>query len=113
MSELLEVAKAQFKDRMGGALQSVDVPEWGTKIYFKPCMTFRQQGEILNLASQGQQAEAIALTFIMRSLDENGKMLFKTINRKEILNQVDPDVISRVVTAMGGDDLDVDEAEKN
>ena len=113
MSELLEVAKAQFKDRMGGTLQAVDVPEWDCKIYFKPCLTFRQQGEILNLASQGQQAEAIALTFIMRSLDENGKMLFKTVNKKEIMNQVDPDVISRVVSAMGGDDLDVDEAEKN
>jgi len=113
MSELLDVAKAQFRDRMGGALNSVEVPEWNTSIYFKPCMSFKQQGEVLNLASQGKQAEAIALTFILRSLDENGKGLFKRVNMTEIMNQVDPDVISRVVSAMGGDELDVDDAVKN
>jgi hypothetical protein len=113
MSELLDVAKAQFRDRMGGALNSVEVPEWNTTIYFKPCMSFKQQGEVLNLASQGKQAEAIAMTFITRSLDENGKGLFKRVNMTEIMNQVDPDVISRVVSAMGGDDLEVEDAVKN
>jgi len=118
MSDLLEVAKLQFRDRMGGALKSVDVPEWQvngkpTVVYFKPAMTFRQQGEVLSLAGQDKQVDAIIMTFIFRALDSEGVPLFKKIHFKEIINELDPDVIAGVVSAMGDESMEVEDAVKN
>jgi len=118
MTALLEVAKLQFRDRMGGALKSVEVPEWQvdgkpTVIFFKPAMTFKQQGEVLSLAGQDKQVDAIIMTFIFRALDSEGVQLFKKIHFKEIINELDPDVIAGVVSAMGDEAISLEDAEKN
>jgi hypothetical protein len=118
MSAILEAAKVQFRDRMSGKLQSSEVPEWIVKgepavIYYKPSMNFKEQGEVLKLHSENKQAEAVAMTFILRAMDENGTKLFKRANLTEFMQSVDPEVISRVVSEMGGDDADMEEATKN
>jgi hypothetical protein len=118
MSAILEAAKVQFRDRMSGKLQVSEVPEWivdgePTLIYFKPSMNFKDQGEVLKLHSDNKQAEAVAMTFILRAMDENGTKLFKRANLTELMRSVDPEIISRVVSEMGGDDADIDEATKN
>ena len=115
MSNILEVAKTQFRDRMSGKLQSSNVPEWvvdgkETVIFYKASMNFRDQGEILKLHSEGKQAEAVAMTFILRAMDEDGTKLFKRANMTELMRSVDPDIISRVVSEMGGDDVDFEDA---
>jgi hypothetical protein len=115
MSNILEVAKTQFRDRMSGQLKSSNVPEWvvdgkETVIFYKASMNFRDQGEILRLHSDGKQAEAVAMTFILRAMDENGTKLFKRANMTELMRSVDPDIISRVVSEMGGDDVDFEDA---
>ena len=53
------------------------------------------------------------MTFILRALDEDGKMIFKRANMTELMRSVDPEIISRVVSEMGGDEPDFDEATKN
>ena len=118
MSQILEVAKTQFRDRMSGKLQSSNVPEWvvdgkETVIFYKASMNFRDQGEILKLHSEGKQAEAVAMTFILRAMDQDGAKLFKRSNMTEIMRQMDPDIISRVVSEMGGDDPEFEDAIKN
>ena len=109
MSELMEQAKAHFKSRMQGELKWVDVEEWGNgspqRVYFRPSLTLKDQGEILALSNEGKQAEALALTLILRSLDEEGKRLFVRANQTELLRSVDPDVIVRIINAMNDDDL--------
>lgn len=115
MSNILEVAKTQFRDRMSGKLQSSVVPEWvvdgkETVIYYKPSMNFKDQGEVLKLHGEGKQAEAVAMTFILRAMDQDGTKLFKRSNMTEIMRQIDPDIISRVVSEMGGDDVDFEDA---
>jgi len=118
MSAILEAAKVQFRDRMSGKLQSSEVPEWvvngeATIIYYKPSMNFKDQGEVLKLHSENKQAEAVAMTFILRAMDENGTKLFKRANLTEMMRSIDPEVISRVVSEMGGDDADMEDAIKN
>tara|TARA_B110000902_G_C14114760_1_gene515753 strand:- start:533 stop:889 length:357 start_codon:yes stop_codon:yes gene_type:complete len=115
MSAIIEAAKLQFKDRMGGKLNSSEVPEWEvggkpTIIYYKPSMNFLDQGVVLKLHSEGKQAEAVAMTFILRSMDEDGVKLFKRAHMTEVMKYVDPEIISRVVSEMGGDDLDIEDA---
>jgi hypothetical protein len=53
------------------------------------------------------------MTFILRAMDENGGKLFKRANLTELMRSVDPEIISRVVSEMGGDDPDMDDATKN
>jgi len=118
MSEMLEAAKVQFRERMSGKLKQADVPEWIVNgkpsiIYYKPSMNFREQGEVLKLHADNKQAEAVAMTFILRALDEDGTKLFKKANMTEIMTRFDPEIISRVVSEMGGDDPDVEDATKN
>lgn len=118
MSEMLEAAKLQFRDRMSGKLQSVEIAEWivnekPSMIYYKPSMNFIEQGQVLKLHAENKQAEAVAMTFILRARDENGVKLFKPANMTEVMRSVDPDIISRVVSEMGGDDPDIEEAIKN
>jgi len=118
MSAILEAAKTQFRDRMSGKLQSAEVPEWivngeATVIYFKPSMNFKDQGAVLKLHAENKQAEAVAMTFILRALDEDGGKLFRAANLTEFMRSVDPEIVSRIVSEMGGDDPDMDEATKN
>jgi hypothetical protein len=118
MSAILEAAKSQFRERMSGKLKYSEVPEWlvggePTKIYYKPSMNFKDQGEVLKLHSDNKQAEAVAMTFILRALDEDGARLFVRTNMAEMMRGVDPEIISRVVSEMGDDDPDVEDAIKN
>ena len=109
----------QFSERLNAGLQCVEVPEWpdedgkNTKIYFKPSLNLKQQQKILELSSKNLVVEAIAQTLILRALDENGKPLFNQANMNEIMRQLDPDVVSRIVSAMNAEDLTDDVIEKN
>jgi hypothetical protein len=111
MSELLEVAEAQFKEKLA-VIKNIEVPDWNIKIYFRQSMTFKQQAEILALTNKDRHVDAIVTTLILRALNEDLEPLFKPMDKVR-LKRCDPDIISRIVTEMGGDELDVDEAEKN
>ena len=50
------------------------------------------------------------MTFILRAMNEDGVKLFKRANMTEIMLSTDPEVISRVVSEMGGDELDTADA---
>ena len=118
MSNILDVAKEQFSTRMSAGLKSSRVPEWqvdgkDTFIYYKASMNFRDQGMVLSLHGDGKQAEAVAMTFILRAMDKDGKKLFTRSNLTEMMQMMDPDIISRVVSEMGGDDPEFEDAVKN
>jgi hypothetical protein len=118
VSEILESAKSHFREKLGGGLKSIEVPEWSVDgkpamVYYKPSLNFLQQEKILALSDQNKKAEAIVEALIQRALDADGNKLFKSVNRQELMRMVDPDVISRIVGEMSGDETDGDEAEKN
>lgn len=114
MSTILESAKTHFRDRMSGNLLCVDVPEWGdVKIYFKPSMNFKDQGEILKLHGDNKPAEAVVMTLIVKAMDADGNKLFKRANMTEMLRSIDPEVVSRIVSEMSDDEPTVEDAAKN
>ena len=116
---VLERAQAQFRERLGGGLRYLDVPEWPdadgnpTRVWFRPSLNLRQQQKILALSAQDKAAAAIAMPLILRALDEDGKPLFRQIELGEIMRGVDPDVVARIVSEMNADELSDDELEKN
>ena len=113
MSKVLEQATAHFRNRIGGEMKSIEVPEWKTKIYFKESITLREQGKIVELANTGKTVEALVETLIVKARNEDGSKMFTIADKAVFLNEVDPDVIIRVVGEFGSDKDKIEDAEKN
>ena len=102
MSKALAAAKAHFKDVLSQGLQGpIVVKEWGDiEIYFKPATNFLQESKIVELQSQGKTVDALIMSLILRALDKEGKPLFTQGDKQELMREVDPNVILRIVTEM-------------
>lgn len=105
MSKVLANAKKHFHSLNSGDLESIEVSEWGTTVYWKKGgLNFAQQSKIIELTNQGKTAEALVEMLILRAIDSDGKKMFKPVEKTEIMREVDPNVILKIVTAMGEDD---------
>ena len=103
----LNKAKQHFREIANKGTGSIVVPEWDTTIYWKiGGLNFASQNKIMELTSSGKSAEALVEMLILRSLDSEGKKMFKLMDKQEIMREVDPNVILKVVSAMGADDDD-------
>jgi len=78
-------------------------------------LNFASQSKIIELQNAGKSAEALVEMMIMRALDSEGKKMFKLAEKTELMREVDPNVILKVVTAMGDseDEGVTGDAEKN
>jgi len=112
-------ARAQFQERRSlEALLEIPVPEWGISVYYWPDMTLAERREIFLFAKQdGDKTildlEAMAVTVQVRARDKNGSKLFGRVERKDLMNEYDPDVLVRIVTEMNTGGVHVEDAEKN
>lgn len=105
MSKVLANAKKHFHSLNSGELDSIEVPEWDTTIYWKKGgLNFAQQSKIIELTNAGKTAEALVEMLILRAIDADGKKMFKPVEKTEIMREVDPNIILKVVNAMGEDD---------
>jgi len=115
MSKVLERATNHFRAKISGDMKCLEVPEWETKIWYKASVTLREQGKLIELAQQGKTVEALVETLIVKARNEDGTKMFTLADKMTFLNEVDPNVIIRVVGEMssGAEDYTVDTAEKN
>lgn len=115
MNKVLENATAHFRNKIGGEMKSVDVPEWQTKIYFKSVSTLKEESRIVELTQQGKTVEALVESILVRSRNEDGSKMFSAADKPTLMNEVDPAVIIRIAseinTATTVDTLE--QAEKN
>ena len=110
---VLQIAKKHFHSLNSGELNSIDVPEWETKVYWKMGgLNFAQQSKVIELTNAGKTAEALVEMLILRAIDADGKKMFKQVEKNEIMREVDPDIILKVVTAMNDVEEDVVSAEE-
>jgi len=101
----IDKAKGHFKSVLAQGLQGpIIVSEWDLKVYFKPATTFQQESRIVELTSQGKQVEALVESMIMRALDIDGKPLFNKADKTELMREVDPNVIMKIITEMNDPD---------
>lgn len=109
----LEKAQQHFKSIIDDKVKSYHCKEWDSTIYYKPTLTWKEQSEILD-AGQQSSADAIIKTLIIRALNEDGSKMFTNADKVILENDVDPDIIVKVVGAinLGSSKLDGDEAEK-
>lgn len=110
---ILDDAKGQFAEKLQ-AVGEFFVEPWGEKgttVYFR-ASTMRERADII-AKSKGGDLDIIIESIIARVRDENGDPLFKRANKPELMRDVDPDILSDIVIAMGKFDLDLKESVGN
>jgi hypothetical protein len=121
MSDILNRAKAQYRDKLNRSVRVVEVSEWGTedkplKIFVKPA-NLAVRDKIYKFAANGS-LEALVEAIILRAMDEDGSPLFDQSQKREFMTSVDPDIIARVAASISEDldltgESDIKEAAKN
>lgn len=115
MTRVLDRATNHFRAKISGEMKTVDVPEWEAKIFYKPSVSLREQGKLIELANQGKTVEALVETLIIKARNEDGSKMFSLNDKMVLLNEVDPNVIIRVVGQMSvpAEEYELETAEKN
>ena len=106
-------AKGHFKTKLTDKLEWVECPEWDTKIYFKGSATLKQTEEIIALHRENKVAEALAQTLVSRALNEDGTKMFTIADKFDLMNSVDPEVITTVASHILNSEPDASDIEKN
>ena len=110
---ILENAKIHFKQTLTDHMESLDVPEWGQTVYWKPSATLKETEVVVGLHKENKIAEALVAVLIMRARSENGDKLFKQADKFDLMNNVDPKIVTRVATAILNSDADVEDIAGN
>ncbi len=105
---LLSKATQHFREQLQNKSESIEVSEWGETIHYRP-MNGKQRDAILKYINAGQLMEAYVESIVLRSRDEDGKLMFKPIHRRELMTKVDPDIIQRIATEMNTLDALIDD----
>ena len=99
---VIDRAKTHFENI---GIQSVEVPEWKdddgkpTKIYWQPINLF-EKNKLFKKSDNMNDVSILADIVVMKSLDKDGKKLFKLDDKMDLMTKVDSDVLSRIATRM-------------
>jgi|LWDU01.1.fsa_nt_gi hypothetical protein len=108
---VLAKATQHFRQQIQNNVSVLTVPEWGTDIHYRP-MNGKQRDAIIKHVNDGHIMEAYVESILTRARDDNGKLMFKPIHRKELMTRVDPDVVQRIATEMNTLDVLLDDEEE-
>jgi hypothetical protein len=113
MSKILDNATSHFREKLSEEMKTMTVPEWGNiKIYFKSVMTLKEQSKLIELASTGKTVEALVETLIVKARNEDGTKMFTMPDKMTLMNEVDPNVIIRIVGEINEATREEDDLEK-
>lgn len=114
-SSVMEKATQHFRSKLSGELKSIHVPEWESTIYFKETVTLKEQSKLIELATSGKTTEALVETLITKARNQDGTKMFNIADKVVFMNEVDPQVLIRVVGEINNYNVDanVDDVEKN
>ena len=109
-----EKAQAHFKAKLAGEQQQLHVAEWDCDIYFRATSSMATEAKILKLTTEGKTAEALVESIIQKSYNQEGKRLFVDTDRAMLMNEVDPQVLIKVASALNNANNEtVGDVEKN
>lgn len=114
MTKPLDKITSHFRNKISGEMKKVEVNEWDLTIYYKTSATLNEQSKVIELAQSGKTVEALVETLIAKARNEDGTKMFTPMDKTVFLNEVDPDVLIRVVGEMNAASEDsVEDATKN
>lgn len=97
---VIERATSHFRQQLSGSMSKVHVPEWECDIYYKAANTLKDESRLIELAQQGKTVEALVETLIMKARNEDGSRMFTIGDKATFMNEVDPQVLIRIVGEM-------------
>ena len=92
-----ENGKAHFREMISGDLLSIDVPEWGGKVYYRRVVCALEQSKIMQLYESGQHSKAVAMVLVIRALKEDGTRIWLEKDMSELMREYDPEIMGDVV----------------
>lgn len=99
---VIDIAKSHFESL---GVQSMEVPEWKdehgkpTIIYWNP-INLSEKNILFKKSDNLSDVSILADILVMKSLDKDGKKIFKPEDKIALMYKVDSDVLSRISTAM-------------
>ena len=88
--------------------------EWKIDIYYQAVASLNVENKIMSLQQQGKTAEALVESIIQKALDADGNRLFTNMDKQELLNEADPQVIIKVATVLNNANSEsIEDIEKN
>ena len=99
---IIDRAKSHFE---GIGIQSIEVPEWKdedgkpTVLFWNPINLY-EKNKLFKKSDNMTDVSILADIVVMKSLDKDGKKIFKLEDKMDLLTKVDSDVLSRIATAM-------------
>lgn len=115
-TSVMDRATAHFRSKITAKMSKVHVPEWECDIWFREANSLKEESKLIELAQQGKTVEALVETLIMKSRNEDGTKMFTFADKMIFMNEVDPQVLIRVVGEMNtvnSEGLEQAEVEKN
>lgn len=110
---VIDRAKSHFQP-LRSLPKKIHVPEWGDGedgVFYATAMNLKER-EICD--KMGKTEIDTALEVIIRKLeDQNGEKAFNRGDKQDLMTKVDPRVLERVAKEILGENLDIEEAEKN
>lgn len=116
MNPILERATAHFREKISADMKYIHVPEWDSKIWFKSTVSLRDQSRLIELSTQGKTVEAVVESLIVKARNEDGSKMFTIADKSALMNEIDPNVLIRVVSEINeatNPDLSMERVEKN
>ena len=100
MSKAIDKISQHWQKAIAGGLDKIRVDEWDMDIYIKKTYAFKDESRVMKLQSQGEPVEALVETLLVKALDKDGKRIFNDADKVNLMNEADPSVILKVVTAI-------------
>ena len=100
--KLIDSAKSHFESL---GVQHIEVEEWKDEagkpsvIYWNP-MNLSEKNKLFKKSENLSDVSILADIVVMKSLDKDGKKIFKLDDKMDLMTKVDSDVLSRIATAM-------------
>lgn len=107
---ILDQAKEHFS---GLETQSINVPEWGHEVYWRPWTISERQKVWGAIKQSGREAELSARVLITKALDRDGKNLYSIGDLRTLCHEVDSSVVERVALSIIGEQQSADDTLKN
>tara|TARA_S200002703_G_scaffold121594_1_gene107473 strand:- start:199 stop:552 length:354 start_codon:yes stop_codon:yes gene_type:complete len=99
---VIDIAKTHFESL---GVQSIEVPEWkdengnATILYWNP-INLSEKNILFKKSDNLNDVSILADIVVMKSLDKDGKKVFKAEDKLALMYKVDSDVLSRISSAM-------------
>ena len=85
-----------YQSVIGGDMEKIHVDEWDMDIYYRKTYSFKDEAQIIALQSEGKLVESLVESILVKARNAEGKRIFSDADRITLLNEADPNVITKV-----------------